>query len=357
MRNPPLTIATILDPAAALSYDGHEWYQLVSQARPLKLLPYLKLQFERQGIWEQIPPGPKLHIDSAWIQSSSIYYACRWELEKLSIELKGIRWMPLKGAVYSLLELPHARYRLTGDVDVLVDKSAIDKTEMLLKIQGWRSEPLDEYDSRYYRLWSHEVPPLTHPVRGTVLDVHHNLYPLVSAVVRVDMDAFWQGAQLHESGVTRPCLEDLFLHSALHLFMQEEFSSALRDLIDMREIYRYGCDDRDDFLASLLSRAKQLGLERPCWFAVRYLNRFFNEKIPDMKAGGMNPISAWCYDRLFTAVFFDLPHEKSPWYLPVAGKLLEARGHIIKMSPRILVAHLWHKLKVRFMVDQARVDA
>lgn len=357
MRSRPLTIATILDPAAALSYEGNEWYQLVSQARALKLLPYLKLQFEREGIWERIPSGPRLHINSAWILSNSIFHASRWELEKLTTELKEIRWLPLKGAVYSLLDLPHSRYRLTGDVDVLVARNDVDRAEMLLKIQGWRSEPLDDYDSRYYRHWSHEVPPMMHPLRGTVLDLHHNLYPLVSSRVRVNIAAFWQGTQLHETGVRVPCLEDLLLHSALHLFMQEEFSSALRDLVDMREIYRYGCDAKIDFPTSLQARAKLLGLERPYWFAVRYLNLFFDEDIPVTKAGGMNFISAWCYDRLFTTEFFDLPHEKSPWYLPAARKLLEARGHVVKMSPRILMVHLWHKLKVRYLPGQKQQQA
>ncbi|MFT6915454.1 MAG: hypothetical protein ACJAWL_001761 [Motiliproteus sp.] len=357
MRKKPVTLATILDPAASLAYDGKDWYQLVSQARTLKLLPYLKLQFERQGLWELIPPGPKLHMHSAWIHSNSIYYASRWELEKLTTELQGIRWMPLKGAAYSLIDLPHSRYRLTGDVDVLVNRNTVDKAEMLLKIQGWRSEPLNDYDSRYYRQWSHEVPPMKHPERGSVLDLHHNLYPLVSSTIRVNIAAFWQGAQRHKTGVSLPCLEDLFLHSALHLFMQEEFSSALRDLVDMGEIYHQGCEDNIDYPAALQSRAKRLGLERPCWFAVRYLNLFFHKNIPVTNAGGMNFMSAWCYDWLFVTTFFDLPHEKSSWYLPIARKLLEARGHWVKMSLPILSVHLWHKLKVRYLTSRKQREA
>ncbi len=357
MRDSPITISAILNPTAALSYDGRDWHQLISQARALKLLPYLKLQFERAGLWQQLPRGPKLHIHSAWIQSSSIYHATCWELDNLSAELKGVGWIPLKGAAYALLQLPHARYRLAGDVDVLVDKNAIDKAELLLKLQGWRSESLDAYDTRYYREWSHEVPPMVHPERGTVLDLHHNLFPLVSSAVRVNIAAFRQGAQLNDSGIRGPCPEDLFLHSALHLFMQEEFSSAVRDLIDMREIYRYGCSTSTDFPESLKRRAKLLGLQRPCWFAARYLRSLLGEDIPEMKVGAVNPVAAWCYDRLFTAVFFDVPHQKQPWYLGLARRVLEARGHSIKMSPSILIAHLWHKVKSWSRVSQKRVEA
>ena len=44
-----------------------------------------------------------------------------------------------------------------------------------LMLAGYVTTHLDPYDQRYYRRWRHELPPMQHVKRLTVLDVHHNL--------------------------------------------------------------------------------------------------------------------------------------------------------------------------------------
>lgn len=43
--------------------------------------------------------------------------------------------------------------------------------------RGWAPLKRDRYDQRYYRRWMHELPPLEHVRRQTVIDVHHNILP------------------------------------------------------------------------------------------------------------------------------------------------------------------------------------
>jgi len=46
-----------------------------------------------------------------------------------------------------------------------------------LMLEGWVSGHRSAYDQRYYRKWMHEIPPMTHIRRQTVLDLHHNILP------------------------------------------------------------------------------------------------------------------------------------------------------------------------------------
>ena len=42
---------------------------------------------------------------------------------------------------------------------------------------GWATTHHDPYDQRYYRRWMHELPPMLHIRRMTLLDVHHAIVP------------------------------------------------------------------------------------------------------------------------------------------------------------------------------------
>jgi hypothetical protein len=64
-----------------------------------------------------------------------------------------------------------------SDVDVLVPRDRLADVEAALMLAGWASTNPSEYDQHYYRRWMHELPPLQHIRRQTVLDVHHAILP------------------------------------------------------------------------------------------------------------------------------------------------------------------------------------
>ncbi|RXL80730.1 hypothetical protein EO238_31730, partial [Citrobacter sp. AAK_AS5] len=78
----------------------------------------------------------------------------------------------LKGAAYAMARLPVADGRIFGDVDILVPHETLADVESALMLAGWASIHRDPYDQRYYRMWMHEIPPMRHLHRGTVIDVH-----------------------------------------------------------------------------------------------------------------------------------------------------------------------------------------
>jgi hypothetical protein len=125
-------------------------------------------------------------------------------------------------------DLPPAQGRLFADIDILVPKAALAQAESTLMLHGWLSSHHSAYDQRYYRRWMHELPPMTHIRRKSNLDVHHNLLP-ETARLRTRPELVIAASQpipCYQS-LRLPCLEDLVLHSATHLFHEGEWSHAL----------------------------------------------------------------------------------------------------------------------------------
>ena len=92
----------------------------------------------------------------------------------------------LKGTAYVMADLPPARGRMLGDLDLMVPRDRIDEVERTLIAAGWLSAELNDYDQRYYREWTHEIPPLRHPDRDTEVDIHHTI---VASTSRALVDA------------------------------------------------------------------------------------------------------------------------------------------------------------------------
>jgi hypothetical protein len=133
--------------------------------------------------------------------------------------------------------LPAAAGRLFSDIDILVPKARLDEVESQLMAHGWVSTHHDAYDQRYYREWMHELPPMQHLRRATVIDVHHAILPQTAAV-RPDPARLRAGARAIPGApglyVLAPC--DMVLHSATHLFSEGEYDHGLRDLFDLHRL-------------------------------------------------------------------------------------------------------------------------
>ena len=110
----------------------------------------------------------------------------------------------------------------------------------------------------------HELPPLVHPERGTVVDLHHTILPPTSRL-KPDPAKLWSAAQPLGTGplhVLAP--PDMVLHSAAHLFHDGDLRLSLRDLVDIADLLGQFERSERDFWPRLVSRAAELNLGRPC---------------------------------------------------------------------------------------------
>ena len=193
----------------------------------------------------------------------------RWEIDRIHRALLpiGVRPVFLKGAGYIAAGLLSGVGRVVADVDILVAEVDIPRVEAALKEHGWDFEPLDAYDERYYREWMHELPPMRHQGRGTMLDVHHRILPRTGRI-HPPTDTLLALA-VEVAGTRVLCPEHMVLHSAAHLFQDGQVAGALRDVLDIRDLLEtFG--RAPDFERRLTAAAEVLGLGRPLYYAVRY---------------------------------------------------------------------------------------
>jgi hypothetical protein len=347
----PLLVEVLLAPDRAGALDASAWDLLIRQARRANLIARLATMLEPQ--LERLPEAPVRHLRAALLIARRQRLATRWEAECIRRALlpRGIRPVLLKGAAYLLADLPAARGRLFGDVDLLVPKASIEAAEAGLIEAGWVfDEELTEYDSRYYREWMHEIPPLRHRQRDTALDLHHSILP-PTARIQVNTAALFEDTrELPElPGLQVLAPATMFLHSAAHLFHEGELDNGLRDLFDLDALLR-GFGAQPGFWAELVPRARVLGLTRPLWHALRYTTRLLGTPVPAdvMREAAADAPRAQavldaCYERALMPV-----HASCDGPLTAPARLaLYVRSHWLRMPAPLLLRHLARKAWLR----------
>lgn len=356
----PLLVEVLLAPDVALRLSPADWDLLIRQARRANLIARLATALEPQ--LDALPAAPVRHLRAALLIARRQRIATRWEAECIRRALAplGIQPILLKGAAYLLADLPAARGRLFGDVDLLVPKARIEAAEAGLIAAGWGFDAeLSDYDRRYYREWMHEIPPLYHRQRDTALDLHHTILP-PTARVQVNTAALFEDArelpQLPGLRVLAPVT--MFLHSAAHLFHEGELDNGLRDLFDLDALLRdFGSDAA--FWEALVPRARVLGLDRPLFHALRYATRLLGTPVPDhvMRDAAADPpgrqsLLDACYERALMPV-----HTSCDTPLTAPARLaLYVRSHWLRMPAGLLARHLARKAWLRLQ-PPAEADA
>lgn len=343
-----MLIETLLEPQRALHLGEREWHDMVLQARQHGLAAKLAARLRQHGAFDQAPFKARSHLHGASIAALSTQTAVRFEVDRILRALRGsdIPIVLMKGAAYVHAGLPPAAGRFVGDVDLMVPRARIGDVERALLAGGWQGAELDAYDQRYYREWTHEIPPLQHPQRDTPVDVHHTIAALTS---RVHPDA---GAILADSlalgdgrlRVMAPA--DMVLHSAVHLF-NDEVSMPLRDLLDLHDLLlHFGAEP--GFWDTLVARAPLHGLQRVLYHLLLHTQRVLRTPVPD---GVREAVSAWAPSAPVAPLIGALLGQH---FLPdaptgpsaakrLSDNLLYLRAHWLRMPPGLLVRHLWAK--------------
>ena len=274
-------LAALREPARAEHWSLAEWQQVVRLARRLRLLARLAASIDAAGLLGRVPAQARRHLVAEQRLSQWRTAAMLWAIERLGTTL-GRQAYPLvllKGAAYIGQGLPIAAGRLPSDLDILVPLAHLPAAQARLTQAGWQELQLDEHDRRYYYSWSHEVPPMRHPIHPVELDLHHNILPPV-ARTRVDADLLL--ARLQPSAwpawqVLHPV--DQVLHSAAHLFFDSEARDRIRDLVDLDGLLRH-FGTAPGFLSGRPARARALGLAEPLALACHACVRWLGTPIP-----------------------------------------------------------------------------
>jgi len=355
-----LLVNALRNPASVRALSLPECDVLLRQAASAKLTACLIGLFDDAQLTSALPAPVRAHLDWSRPLMERHAGAVSFEIRCIQTALAGldVPVLLLKGAAYSARALPAARGRLFSDVDILVPKERLPDVEAALMLHGWISHGHDAYDERYYREWMHEIPPMQHLRRHTVIDVHHAILPQ-TARARPDP------AKLRAAAVNVPGMPgvqtlapaDMVLHSAVHLFYDGEFDNGLRDLVDLhRLLTQFGA--MPGFWDGLPARASEMQLARPLFYALRYSSALLGTAVPApvvaaTLAAAPHRVLLTLMDGLFLRGLQPAHASAGDRLSGLARGLLYLRGNWLRMPPLLLARHLFHKA----FITPARVAA
>lgn len=346
----PLLVRVLRTPESAGRLSLAQWDLLVRQARQAGLLARLQHRLGEQGLLHSIPEPARWHFDAAATLAHKQQIAVRWEVTQIRAALArlAVPLVVLKGAAYVVAGLPAARGRLFNDIDVLLPRPLLNQAEAALMLAGWHATGLSAYDERYYRRWMHEIPPMQHLQRATVIDVHHAILPDTARYFpdpakllrRIEPVADLPGVYVLNA-------EDRILHSAAHLFHDGELPHGLRDLSDLDLLLRDAAS-APRFWARLVARADELQLGRSLFYALRYAQHFLGTPVPAEVWDGLRRAAPGrplrrLMDGVFSRALAPVHASCDDALTPLARRAAYVRAHWLRMPAHLLLPHLFHK--------------
>ncbi|MDB4470839.1 nucleotidyltransferase family protein [Deltaproteobacteria bacterium] len=350
-NNSQLMLQIYRDPEGMQNLSLSDWDLLIRQARGCNMLARLAWLAEQKELKSSIPAQVVKHLESALQLSEGHERSVKWEINRVCHALKSCDTpvILLKGAAYLIRGFDVGKGRIFNDIDLLVRKEKLRKVESSLLLNGWTTTHHDPYDQMYFREWMHELPPLKHIHRQSVLDVHHTILP-VTAYLKPDIknifDCIEPVAGL--SQVYTLSSVDMVLHSATHLFHEGEFQTGFRGLCDLDGLLRHLSAKSDNFWSELLVRANQLDLQKPLYYALSYSREILNTPVPEdiqRKIAEAAPAGFFkaVMRRLYLYALMPYHHTCDRSFSAAARWMLFVRSHYIKMPLRLLIPHLFRK--------------
>jgi len=340
----------LAEPESLARLSLADWDLIIRQARNAQLLARLERICAEHGWLEGVPIRARCHLEAARRLCKRQHCEVRWEVDRIKRALAHIDTpiVLLKGAAYVMAGLPPATGRMFADIDIMVARDRLSDVESALSAVGWLPEKLDPYDQRYYRTWGHELPPLRHVVRGTVLDVHHTITQPTS---QTPVDPKKLLSEIRPLDITGKVFIlgqlDLTLHSAAHLFQEGDFDHGLRDLVDFAALVGH-FGRAADYWPALVERAAELGLGRPLYYTVEQVGRVLRTAMPLSFVKDVNRFRPPLMTKVaMTSLLRISIRPNHPTcdsrFTSFARWLLFARAHYIRMPLYLLIPHLVRK--------------
>ncbi len=328
-------VAILADPQFALSLDPSRWTALLTAARAEQLIG--SLAHRLHGL--RLPATVATILADARASAAQARLKALWEAEMARRALAGLD-VPvtlLKGTAFVAAGLDAGVGRSIGDLDILVPHASLPAVEQALLAAGWEWLKDDAYDDLYYRRWMHELPPLTHPERDRMIDVHHTILP-PTARPTPDAAALIRDSVALENGLRTLSPADMMIHAVAHLLADGDLAGGLRNLWDIDRLLREFAD-RPGFWADLAASAHRHQLRRPLARALRLAAQLYGTPV-DPQIAGRPRLTDALYRRRLLA--------RDGWGRETRKPLRLAfyvRSHWIRMPPLLLARHLLTKAR------------
>lgn len=335
----------------------NRWDKLLRAARASELLGILGHRLERAGRLDAIPTVVRQHLSGASVVAEHrkrLGLTVVRSLGEVLVDRFECPLVLLKGLAYVAQDLRMSAGRMFDDVDIMVPRSQLGAVEDALLGDGWVTEKPDPYDQRYYREWSHELPPMRNPRYAMQLDVHHTIIPVTSRA-KPEIDTLFADSVSTDQNPWRVLSpEDQVLHACAHLFLDSDCVGKLRDLTDIDGLMRE-FQQAPSFWPRLIDQAVIHHLERYLWFAATFCRSWLDTPIPVdamreiVRFGPAAPLR----NVSLAAMRLTLPppdlDRPAAQQRTLAHILMSTRAALLRMPMTLLVYHAAHKV-----VEQGR---
>ncbi len=278
-------------------------------------------------------------FENAKLRASHDHTMLTFEMNRVERAFSGLQTpiVVLKGGAYVATGGRAGLGRRVSDLDILVQHSDLSVVEQQLSKFGWMpdAETDNEYDQQYYRQHMHELPPLRHRTRGTVIDVHHALLPK-TARFRIDAELMFTQA-LSISGANLKVFSpiDQFIHSAVHAYADGALDTPARTLVEQYFLYS---DLKTEDMDALIQRAKEVGAAMPVALALWLIGHVFELLAAEQHSKQLK--GGWRYYLLKHAILVKL---EAGWAAAFGKAYLYVRSHYLRMPLYLLLPHLIRK--------------
>lgn len=267
-----------------------------------------------------------------------------FEINRLAAEeiVKVEKIILLKGAAYLQAGKQAAKGRRVSDLDILVSNSRLQSIERYLLDHDWTFDDLTDnpYDQLYYRLYMHELPPLRHKKRGSVLDVHHGILPPTHRM-HVNTQALIDDAipltDAAQAGFYRLNDLDQFIHAAIHHLIDGQFDMGPRAIVELLDLF----DDVKNDVEGLMDRAAHIGAIKAAAYALLLINTVQPNSVPASLVG---PLKQHISVSVLVAFKCQLAPNCPFVTKKLSAFLLYCRSHFLRMPFGMLMKHFAAKI-------------
>jgi len=317
--------------------DAH-WNEVIEQGRKTQLLGQLAASLQGAQLLDKVPTAVQRHLVLANLTITRRNESALWEAATMRRAIDPtISLVLLKGCAYVACADDNAAGRLFSDIDVLVRRQDLPAVEADLVSVGWKPSRVNDYDLAYYRNWMHEVPPMEHVRRHTVVDLHHAINPPVSRFY-VNPDQLFARMVEIRPGIFVLSATDRVIHCALHLLQEGEPKKLMRDLYDLHLLLRQHHGSAAG-MEQLRNRACELNVDALTGAAIAAARALFAENLVQGERSGW--LQA-CVERAARQTSGNTTVASE-----LAGLALLTYSHWMKMPMHLLVPHLIRKSLLR----------
>nr|WP_136251711.1 nucleotidyltransferase family protein [Ningiella ruwaisensis] len=334
-------VTLFLRPESVLDYSPSRLSKAIIVLREQRVLGRYCYRFEQAGVLEKLDERAQRHLNNAMQVALRQKEQVFTEVENLIKTLKSSAEYVifLKGTAYTMCGASIGEGRIYSDIDLLVPKGDLTNCEQRLAIAGWISQAVNDYDDNYYRKWAHEIPPMAHGQTGTVIDVHHNIVPVISKA-SPNIQLLTQYKEEIAPNIFVLNAPAQLVHAAIHLFRNEDYRASFRDLTDL---YLMMENQPDDFFEQAIYIASEIGFKKELALALRYVHQLLCLPLPAKAlalAQSQTNIKQSVNDWIFSSVLLPQHDLIEQSHTPLKHTLAMMRGHFLKMPLHILIYHL-----------------